>query len=249
MCQKSAHSLAASTLHKAETAFVTLGEQKRLGFVQPANQQMWNHLLTPWSYKAKKLPFLRMTALSIFKYSLLENSSYCNNAAVCCRRCILDTWFRCTCMYDGIVSNINCNVSTVTYDVTRLHVCLAYFISYTSHCTGGMRKWYTKCCIYAHYESGTVCSVCQAGSTIYIWVSNKLTCIACNCCSITAWRWCVASCRSTACCRCAALLLWCFSGCCCRCFLCCFSFSLFFCKSCFFFCFRLCFYKLCRKAS
>jgi len=40
MCQKSAHSLAASTLHKAETAFVTLGEQKRLGFVQPANQQM-----------------------------------------------------------------------------------------------------------------------------------------------------------------------------------------------------------------
>jgi len=39
MCQKSAHSLAASTLHKAETAFVTL-EEKRLGFVQPANQQM-----------------------------------------------------------------------------------------------------------------------------------------------------------------------------------------------------------------
>ena len=34
MCQKSAHSLAASTLHKAETAFVTLGEN-RLGVVQP----------------------------------------------------------------------------------------------------------------------------------------------------------------------------------------------------------------------
>ena len=38
-CQKAVHNLVAGNLHKTGTAFVTLGE-KRLGFVQPANQQM-----------------------------------------------------------------------------------------------------------------------------------------------------------------------------------------------------------------
>ena len=43
-------------------------------------------------------------------------------------------------MYDGVVSNIDSYMTTVTYDITGLDVINAYSVSTAALCTGGMRK-------------------------------------------------------------------------------------------------------------
>ena len=43
-----------------------------------------------------------------------------------------------------------------------------------------MWKTISKLCINTHCKSGTISSSSQTGSTIYIWVTNKVLCIACN---------------------------------------------------------------------
>ena len=71
-------------------------------------------------------------------------------------------------------------MSTVTYDITRLHVRCTYAISNTSQSTGTVWKRYTECSIYSLNKSGTIRSVGQAFSTPSVWISNKLTCIIYN---------------------------------------------------------------------
>lgn len=125
----------------------------------------------------------------LVSFIFLENSSYCNNASVSCRRGKLNTCLWCTCMNNGISSDVNRHMSAVTYDISWLHSIRAHTISNTCQCTGRMWKAYTKCCIYTHNKSRTICSVCQACTTPNIWITNKLTCIICNCLSIaTTWR-------------------------------------------------------------
>ena len=41
----------------------------------------------------------------------LENTSYCKNLSVVCRRCKFNTCFCCTCMNNCVVANINTNVT------------------------------------------------------------------------------------------------------------------------------------------
>ena len=89
-------------------------------------------------------------------------------------------------MYNGIAAYINSNMSVIANDIARLHLGLAYFVAYASHSAGGMRKANTKRCIYGHYKSRAVRTVGQAGAAVYIWISNKLTCIINNCLSASA---------------------------------------------------------------
>lgn len=53
----------------------------------------------------------------------LENTSYCKNLSVVCRRCKFNTCFCCTCMNDCVVTNINTNMTRVTNDIAWL--CIA----------------------------------------------------------------------------------------------------------------------------
>ena len=47
-------------------------------------------------------------------------------------------------------------------------------------CSGGMRKGYTKLCIYTHDKSGTVSTACKACPTVHIRIAQELSRIACN---------------------------------------------------------------------
>ena len=61
----------------------------------------------------------------------LENSSYADRTSVIYIR-ELDTTGRCTCVNDRAATNINSNVTTVAYNISRLCVGKTYFISNTS---------------------------------------------------------------------------------------------------------------------
>lgn len=61
----------------------------------------------------------------------LENSSYTNRASVIYIR-KLDTTRRCTCMNNCATTNINSNMTTVTYNISRLCIGKTYLISDTS---------------------------------------------------------------------------------------------------------------------
>ena len=87
-------------------------------------------------------------------------------------------------MYKRVVPNINTNMSAVAYNVTGLNIIDTYSVSYTALCAGGMRKRNTKRCIYRHYKSGTIRTICQTASAVYIRISDKLACIICNCLSV-----------------------------------------------------------------
>ncbi len=96
----------------------------------------------------------------LVSYIFLENSSYCNNASISCRRGKLNTSRLCTCMNNSISSDVNRHMPALTYDISGLHSIRAHTISNTCQCTGRMWKAYTKCCIYTHNKSRTICSVC-----------------------------------------------------------------------------------------
>ena len=124
-----------------------------------------------------------------------------------------------------------------------------------------MRKTDAELCINTHNKSGAVCSICQTGSAIYIWISNKLACIINYCLSGCTCRSCISLCfcrRFSGCflssCSCLFYCCSCFFLCigliCFRnCFLCSFFCSLtlfcFFLQSCLLFCGRLCRNKIC----
>ena len=121
--------------------------------------------------------------------SFLENSSNRKNCSVICRRSKFNSVSCIACMYNCVIAHINSNMSTVTYDISRLHLGNAHFTSSASLCGRTVWQSYTKMCIYGHNKTGTIGSVCQARTTVYIRISNKLTCVTCNC----------RSCRGSAC--------------------------------------------------
>ena len=89
-------------------------------------------------------------------------------------------------MYDGVISAVDSHMSTVADNVARLCLGKAYRISYASHGAGGMGQAHTKVGLYAHDESGTVRSVGQAGSAVYIRITHKLACVADYCIAAAA---------------------------------------------------------------
>ena len=87
-------------------------------------------------------------------------------------------------MYDRIVAYIYSNMSTVAYDISRLCFGKAYFISAASLSAGRMWQADSERCVDRHNESGAVRTVGKTGTTVYIRVTDELTCITCYCLSI-----------------------------------------------------------------
>ena len=115
----------------------------------------------------------RPKTIAILHIYELENSSYADRTSVIYIR-ELDTARRCTCMNDRAATDINSNVTTVAYNLSRLCIRKTYLVSNNASCPGRMWKSYAKCCIYTHNETGAVCPVCQTGSTVYIRITDKL---------------------------------------------------------------------------
>ena len=86
-------------------------------------------------------------------------------------------------MYNSAVSCQDCHMSGIYDDITGLMILPAYTYTRVCLCIAGTRQAITKVCKYLLCKSRTVNTVCQAVSSIYIWISNKLACISNNCCS------------------------------------------------------------------
>ena len=78
-------------------------------------------------------------------------------------------------MNDLAVTDIQCHMAGVTDQVTCL--CIGKSVNRRTLAAvsrRGMRQTYTEVSIYTHYKSGTVGAVSQAGSAVYIGVTNEL---------------------------------------------------------------------------
>ena len=90
-------------IHRTETAFEAMSEKN--------------------SYRPKTIAILHIYEL--------ENSSYADRTSVIYIR-ELDTARRCTCMNDRAATDINSNVTTVAYNISRLCIRKTYLVSNTS---------------------------------------------------------------------------------------------------------------------
>ena len=73
------------------------------------------------------------------------------------------------------VTDVQCYMTGITDQVSWL--CIGKSVNcgtLTAVCRRRMRKAYTEVRIYTHYKSGTVGTVGQAGSAVYIRVTNEL---------------------------------------------------------------------------
>lgn len=129
----------------------------------------------PWhgpAYKKNPTVFVTVGFLMIYPERLaallrqviffLEDPPYCKDLAVIRRRGIFNSVTSVACMDNCIVSNINCNMSAVTYDIARLHLGGAHAIPNAAKRTGAVRKADSKGFINTHDKTGAVCSVCKA---------------------------------------------------------------------------------------
>ena len=93
--------------------------------------------------------------------------------------CNLDTGAWVTCMDDTVISHVDSNVTAVADDVAGFGIpdSAGYSSSYRTKCVGGMWKRSSEMSVDGHYESGTIGTVCKAGSAIYIWVSKEASCV------------------------------------------------------------------------
>jgi len=90
-------------------------------------------------------------------------------------------------MYDLTIADVNSYMPGITDNITRLCLCqTVHLISYKSVPVRGMRQVHTKVFINTHDKTGTVCSICQAGTAIYIRISHELKCKIHHCLSYTA---------------------------------------------------------------
>lgn len=126
-----------------------------------------------------KLHLYVKCSLAVYK-NLLEYSSDSKYLLIICPG-YDDSGLGGRCMDNLSITNVECHMSRVADEVTRL--CIGqtvYCGALAAVCRGGMRKAYTEVGIYAHYKPGTVSSIRQAGAAIYIRISDKLKRIFCN---------------------------------------------------------------------
>ena len=118
---------------------------------------------------------------------LLNDSSDCYVRSVQSVRCIFDSalwiWSTIGSMYNYSVSCQDCHMSGIYDAITGLMILPAYASTRVCLCITGTRQAVTKVCKYLLCKSRTVNTVCQAVSSIYIWISNKLACLSNHCCS------------------------------------------------------------------
>ena len=77
-------------------------------------------------------------------------------------------------MYDRTTAHVDCYMTGVTDDITRLGLGVGYAHTTASHRTGGMWQADTEVCIYGFDKSGTVRTIGQALAAPYIRVADKL---------------------------------------------------------------------------
>ena len=88
-------------------------------------------------------------------------------------------------MNDLTITDIQCYMTGVTDQVSCL--CISQSVNcctLATVCGRGMRKAYTEVRINTHNKSGAVRTIRKTCSTIYIRITDKLTCIACNCLTV-----------------------------------------------------------------
>ena len=79
--------------------------------------------------------------------------------------------------YARLAADVDGYVAAVADNIARLSLCIRYTASYTTQCTGGMRKVVSEVCVNAHDKTRAVSSVGKACAAPYVWISNKLCCI------------------------------------------------------------------------
>ena len=78
-------------------------------------------------------------------------------------------------MNDLSIADIQCYMTGITDQVTGLCIGQSvYCCPLTAVCRRGMREADTKVRIYTHYKSGTIGTVGQTGSTVYIRITDEL---------------------------------------------------------------------------
>lgn len=125
-----------------------------------------------------------------FRLCLSDHSSCtirCTVTDITCR----DADTRVTCVDDTTTADAEGYVIYMTISCVEDQVtgsCFGYtdLSSDTRLRTGCTRKTDTKFAEYRHGKSGTVCTVCQAGSSIHIWIADKLQCVRSDGRSISA---------------------------------------------------------------
>ena len=102
-------------------------------------------------------------------------------------------------MNDLTVTDIQRYMTGVTDQVSCL--CISQSVNcctLAAVCGRGMRKAYTEVRIYTHYKSGTVGTVGQAGSAIYVRITNELQCVVGNCSThLAVSAGCISNCGGT----------------------------------------------------
>ena len=91
----------------------------------------------------------RPVIVSFFK---LENSSHTDRCAVIYIG-ISNTGSRCTRVYNRTVTRVDADVTTVTYNITRLCLCETHLIAHASHRTGRMWQSDSERTVYTHNKS------------------------------------------------------------------------------------------------
>ena len=120
------------------------------------------------------------TDKSIRIWTKLYKTSYRHDCSVCSIIADLDSVLWVGCMDDLSVAHVNCNVSTVTDQISWLCICIGHLCTCILLLIGCSRKADAKVCIYTLYETGAVCSISKACTAPYIWVADKLCCIIYN---------------------------------------------------------------------
>ena len=106
--------------------------------------------------------------------SILEDSSNCQYLLIVSVR-YDDTGLGGRCVNDLSVTDIQCYMTGVADQVTGLCIGKSVYCStLAAVCGRGMRQAYAEVRIYTHYKSGTVGTVGQTGSAVYIRVTHEL---------------------------------------------------------------------------
>ena len=115
---------------------------------------------------------------TFFLSSLFNDSSYCYDSSVSCIVWNLNStsWIWCwiTCMYDLVVSHIDCNMSRIADDISRLCAVIAYCLSAALHGIRVSRKWDSILSETCHDKIRTVSPLRQTVAAVHIRITDIL---------------------------------------------------------------------------
>ena len=104
----------------------------------------------------------------------LYQTSYRKDGSVGSVVADLDSVLRVGSMYDLSVAHVDCYMSAVADQVSRLSVRIGYLSTCVLLLVGGSRKVYAEVVVYALYETGAVRAVGKACAAPYIGIAYEL---------------------------------------------------------------------------